>query len=201
MTDRSYVMGRKVDPAALAPGDVTVLLTAAEAAVEMRCHERTVRRSIGRGELPARLVAGRWMITASELPTRKSISLPGDALKPLPRMCPWEDFIYFLRHIQTGMVKIGISGDPWRRAGSLERMGIIEEQEVEVIAVTPGDREAEQAYHRRFRHLNSTAPDGLAGFTEWFLPGECLLAFVAGLPDVQPEDAVRMRLLSRSELA
>jgi excisionase family DNA binding protein len=38
------------------------LLTAAEAAAELRCHEKTVRRMIGRGEIEAHLVAGRWLI-------------------------------------------------------------------------------------------------------------------------------------------
>lgn len=46
------------------------LLTAMEAAMEMRCNEKTVRRMIGRGEIPARLIAGRWLIQPADLPTR-----------------------------------------------------------------------------------------------------------------------------------
>lgn len=48
------------------------LLTAAEAAVILRCHEKTVRRLIGRGELRAELVAGRWLIRPEDLPTRRA---------------------------------------------------------------------------------------------------------------------------------
>jgi len=44
-------------------------LTTAEAAAELRCHEKTVRRMIGRGEIEARLVAGRWLISREALPT------------------------------------------------------------------------------------------------------------------------------------
>ena len=33
-------------------------------------HEKTVRRMIGRGDIPARLVAGRWLIDPRDLPTR-----------------------------------------------------------------------------------------------------------------------------------
>jgi excisionase family DNA binding protein len=45
------------------------LLTAAEAAEVMRCHEKTVRRMINRGELPAVLVASRYLIAVEDLPT------------------------------------------------------------------------------------------------------------------------------------
>ena len=37
-------------------------ITAREAAQVMRCHEKTVRRLILRGELPGRLVAGKYLI-------------------------------------------------------------------------------------------------------------------------------------------
>jgi excisionase family DNA binding protein len=46
------------------------LLTAAEAAVELRCNEKTVRKMIGRGEIRAVMVAGRWLIRPQDLPTR-----------------------------------------------------------------------------------------------------------------------------------
>ena len=48
---------------------MTDLLTAAEAAAELRCHEKTVRRMIGRGEIEAHFVAGRWLIARRALPT------------------------------------------------------------------------------------------------------------------------------------
>ena len=46
------------------------LLTAAEAALELCCNEKTVRKMIGRGEIPAVMVAGRWLIRPQDLPTR-----------------------------------------------------------------------------------------------------------------------------------
>ena len=45
------------------------LLTAAEVAATLRCHEKTVRRMIGRGEIDAYFVAGRWLIARGALPT------------------------------------------------------------------------------------------------------------------------------------
>ena len=47
----------------------TRFLTTAEAATELRCHEKTVRRMIGRGELAATYVAGRYLIDPDDLPT------------------------------------------------------------------------------------------------------------------------------------
>lgn len=50
---------------------MTDLLTAAEAAAELRCHEKTVRRMIGQGEIDAHFVAGRWLIAREALPTQR----------------------------------------------------------------------------------------------------------------------------------
>lgn len=47
---------------------MTGLLTAQEAAGVMRCHEKTVRRMILRGELEADYVAGRYLINPANLP-------------------------------------------------------------------------------------------------------------------------------------
>ena len=44
-------------------------LTTAETAAELRCHEKTVRRMIGRGELAATCDAGRYLIDPDDLPT------------------------------------------------------------------------------------------------------------------------------------
>jgi excisionase family DNA binding protein len=49
--------------------DGSSLLTAHEAADLMRCHEKTVRRMIQRGELRAVKFAGRWLLHPSDLPT------------------------------------------------------------------------------------------------------------------------------------
>lgn len=48
---------------------MTELLTTAEVAATLRCHEKTVRRMIGRGEIDAHFVAGRWLIARRALPT------------------------------------------------------------------------------------------------------------------------------------
>jgi excisionase family DNA binding protein len=48
---------------------MTELLTTAEVAATLRCHEKTVRRMIGRGEIDAHFVAGRWLIAREALPT------------------------------------------------------------------------------------------------------------------------------------
>lgn len=45
------------------------LLTAREAAEILRCHEKTIRRMIRRGQLPATMAAGRWLIPEDQLPT------------------------------------------------------------------------------------------------------------------------------------
>ena len=58
-------------------------LTAAEAAAELRCHEKTVRRMIGRGEIDAHFVAGRWLIAREALPTE--LPLPPAPPRPRPR--------------------------------------------------------------------------------------------------------------------
>lgn len=56
-------------------------LTTVEAAQALRCHEKTVRRMIGRGEIPAHFVAGRWLIAPADLPT----SLPPRPAPPRRR--------------------------------------------------------------------------------------------------------------------
>lgn len=65
------------------------LLTVAEVAVELRCHEKTVRRMIQRGELPARLVAGKYLIDLADLPTRST--RPDPASVPAARVEPKGD--------------------------------------------------------------------------------------------------------------
>lgn len=44
-------------------------LTIQEVAAELRCSTKTVRRAIHRGDLPAVMFAGRWLIPADALPT------------------------------------------------------------------------------------------------------------------------------------
>jgi excisionase family DNA binding protein len=62
------------------------LLTAAEAAEVMRCHEKTVRRMIRRGELPAVFFAGRYLIAPDDLPTAPRLRLaPPPPRRSAPR--------------------------------------------------------------------------------------------------------------------
>lgn len=58
------------------------MLTAQEAAREMRCHEKTVRRMIGRGEIRGSIVAGKWLINEDDLPTRMPARRPGPGRRP-----------------------------------------------------------------------------------------------------------------------
>ena len=58
-----------------------VLLTTREAAELLRCHEKTVRRMIGRGEIRGVFIAGKWLIAEDALPT----SLPPRPAPPLRR--------------------------------------------------------------------------------------------------------------------
>jgi len=61
------------------------LLTTAEAAAALRCHEKTVRRMIGRGEIDARFVAGRWLIARGALPTELPMRPPRPRRHPRTR--------------------------------------------------------------------------------------------------------------------
>lgn len=58
-------------------------LTTHEAAERLRCHEKTVRRMIQRGEIEADLVAGRYLIAEDALPLgrQRPVSVP----PPKPR--------------------------------------------------------------------------------------------------------------------
>lgn len=38
------------------------MLTARDVADLLRCHEKTVRRMINNGDIPARMIAGKWLI-------------------------------------------------------------------------------------------------------------------------------------------
>ena len=69
------------------------MLTTAEAAARLGVHERTVRRAIARGEIPARKEGGAYLIAASALerlapprPAPRIIALPPpqDGMTPLP---------------------------------------------------------------------------------------------------------------------
>jgi excisionase family DNA binding protein len=59
-------------------------LTTVEAAGELRCHEKTVRRMIRRGELAATFVAGRYLIAPADLPTAPRSRLAPPLRAPRP---------------------------------------------------------------------------------------------------------------------
>lgn len=54
------------------------MLTARDVAHLLRCHEKTVRRMITRGQIPARMIAGRWLIHPDD-------AIPPPAPAPAPR--------------------------------------------------------------------------------------------------------------------
>lgn len=62
---------------------MSTYLTTHEAAEMLRCHEKTVRRMILRGEIEADLVAGRYLIAEDALPVgrQRAVSVP----PPRPR--------------------------------------------------------------------------------------------------------------------
>src|SRR5688572_8051533 len=69
-----------------------------------------------------------------------------------------------------GFLKIGVTGDPPRRAREL---GLV------LLLVLPGGRQEEAAMHRRFRRSRIGH--------EWYLPTPELLAFVASRGGTAPD--------------
>ena len=78
--------------------------------------------------------------------------------------------VYFVRHIATGHIKIGYTGDMPARMQDLRRTY----GPIDVLATADGMLAEEQAWHRRFL--------GLRLFGEWFAPGPELLECVATMP-------------------
>jgi len=73
--------------------------------------------------------------------------------------------IYFLKHPQTGRVKIGQTANYHQRLSSL----IVEHGDLELIGIMEGNRDDEQNLHKRFSHLRAKDMPG----REWFcLTGE-----------------------------
>lgn len=70
------------------------MLTAPEAAAAMRCHEKTVRRMIRAGRLPAVMVAGRWLVDEADLP------LDPKRVRPVRRPEPRGDFARLARQME-----------------------------------------------------------------------------------------------------
>lgn len=66
-------------------GDRSRYLTAPEVAARLRCHERTIRRMIGRGDLPAVRVAGKWLVDEATLPAPQPMNSEPFPSSPPPR--------------------------------------------------------------------------------------------------------------------
>lgn len=87
--------------------------------------------------------------------------------------------IYFIRCKATGLVKIGLSGNPRSR---LSKMQSDSPGELEVLGIEPGGLERERALHNRF------ADHRIRG--EWFSPTAEILAHARTLaPVVAPRKA------------
>lgn len=71
-------------------------LTIPEAAVELRCSPKTVRRAIKRGELPAVLFGGRYLIPKDGLPS----AFPASPSPVRPRK-PAGQFVALVREMDA----------------------------------------------------------------------------------------------------
>lgn len=73
----------------------------------------------------------------------------------------WDGPTYVYFAAREGLIKIGVTSDPKRRARELD---------LTMLLVIPGGRDDERRFHRRWRRYRS----GL----EWFMPNASLLAFI-----------------------
>lgn len=80
-------------------------------------------------------------------------------------------FIYFIRAISGGPVKIGIATNPWKRLDALQDGS---PEVLEILHYFHGAELAdEKSLHARFAHLNYRG--------EWFHPAPELLAYIESL--------------------
>lgn len=82
--------------------------------------------------------------------------------------------IYFIFH--NGHIKIGVSVDPWSRLASLQTA---HHEQLEMLAIMPGDQAAEREIHRRFAGLRASG--------EWFRDNPELREFIRRARDNHPE--------------
>ncbi len=93
--------------------------------------------------------------------------------------------IYFLRHVETGLIKIGKTRDIFLRLPQLtSRYG-----ELELMGFMDGDYVEESTVHLRFELLRSTV---LAG-REWFNPDVALMDYIHTHTTLTPPERVRGR--------
>lgn len=79
--------------------------------------------------------------------------------------------VYFIRCTASGLIKIGLSENPWKR---LSKMQSDSPGQLEMLGVVGGDIVTEAELHDRF------SASRLRG--EWFNPTDDLVAFVQDLP-------------------
>lgn len=79
--------------------------------------------------------------------------------------------VYFIRCKATGLIKIGLSENPWSR---LTKVQADNPGELEMLAIEDGGRKHEDALHRRF------AEDHQRG--EWHRPSAALLGYLESVP-------------------
>lgn len=91
--------------------------------------------------------------------------------------------IYFVRDTETGHIKIGHAGQPWRR---LQQMQIGAPGELVMLAMEPGAAEREADLHTQF------SPERVRG--EWFRASPRLLDHVRSLPRAErPQTRLKTR--------
>lgn len=85
-------------------------------------------------------------------------------LRPRPKISK-ESFVYFFQRSDKA-IKIGTSTSPTQRLATLQTAS----GPLEVLAMIPGDRNAERRLHRKFAEWRIHG--------EWFEPSEELLEFI-----------------------
>lgn len=78
--------------------------------------------------------------------------------------------VYFISAPMSGLIKIGVAGNPQSRLRELSTMS---PEPLHLIGTTTGGQPCERALHRRFEHLRSHG--------EWFREAPELLDFIRGV--------------------
>ena len=93
-----------------------------------------------------------------------------------------EKLVYFIEEPFTGLIKIGISNDPWRRLFELGG-----QPRFEIVAIESGGEPREAHLHHRFGKFNVCRCDAFWPYrrylpheSEWFVPATELLAYIYG---------------------
>ncbi|MBA3691483.1 MAG: GIY-YIG nuclease family protein [Actinobacteria bacterium] len=92
--------------------------------------------------------------------------------------------VYFIESRESGLIKIGISNDPWRR---LEQMG--DPSQLKILAVESGGAAREWDLHQRFAEANlmesddrDDYPESRVHGAEWFFPAQPILDYLGPEP-------------------